>query len=315
MKTFSKTVLLTLAVAGLAFTSCKKDSSNDPQNADESGMFSQQSGDENNAATMADMSMDDAEIAMSGSSMSHKTASFPGLCNAIVDTANISAGAITITYTGTSCDGLRSRSGSITAQIVNYPTVHWKDAGAVMTITYTNFKVTSLITNKSVTLNGTHTITNVTGGLVARIGISPNPSAITRKIRSSNMSLTFDDGTQRTWSVARRRTWTGTSGNATSLTIAGDTNVNSNPNTAEWGINRAGNAFSTAFSTPVTLTSACGWYAPTGGVKMHCFNSRTATVTFGTDANGNPSPSGCPNHYKISWTSLAGAQKTYIGTY
>lgn len=315
MKIFSKTVVLAFAVAGLTFTSCKKDSSNDPQNADESGMFSQQSGDEHNAATMADMSMDDAEIVMGGSSLSHKTTSFPGLCNATVDTSYISTGAVTITYTGTSCDGLRTRSGSITVQLVNYPTVHWKDAGAVMTITYTNFKVTSLLTNKSVTLNGTHAITNVSGGLVARIGIAPNPGTITRKIRSNNMSLTFDDGTQRTWSVARRRAWTGTGGVASWLSISGDTTLNSNTNTAEWGINRAGNTFSVVISTPVTVTAACGWYAPTSGVKTHYFNNRMATVTLGTDASGSPMTTGCPNHYKVTWTSLAGVPKVYIGTY
>lgn len=317
MKILFRTASLAVVMAGLTLTSCKKDKTDTtPQTADETSVFSQQANDEATTNTSADMSLDDAEATLSATTLSgFKTSSIPGLCNATVDSTQKSSGIITINYNGNSCDGLRSRTGSIVLHLANYPTTKWKDAGAELSITYNNFKVTVNATGKSNTLNGTHTIINVSGGIVAHIGVSPNPTTIVRKIRSSNMTLTFDDGTQRTWSVARQRTWTGSGGVVTGLSIAGDTTINSNANTVVWGTNRAGNSFSTVINTPVTVGSTCGWYAPTAGVKTHYFNNRVATVTFGTDANGNVVTTGCPNHYRINWTSLAGVPKTYVGTY
>lgn len=314
MKILLKTVMIASLFGGLTlFNSCKKDTKNDP---DESGVFSQQAKDVDDASTGSDMTVDDAENFLSASSMSgFKTTSIPGLCNASVDTSNIATGLVVITYTGTSCDGLRTRSGSISLQIQNYPTVRWKDAGALLTITYNNFKVTNNYSGKSVTLNGNHQITNVSGGLVKHIGNSPNPSTIVRKIRSNDMILTFDDGTQRTWSVAKTRTWTGSAGIATGLNISGDTTINGISNIAVWGINRKGNTFSTAITTPISVNSTCGWYAPTAGVKVHYFSNRNATVTFGTDASGNVVSSGCPQYFRINWTSLSGVAKTYVGHY
>ncbi len=319
MKTAIKIASFALVVAGLALTSCKKKETAptpaNPTEADESGTFAQHSADVNTTNNSTDMSMDDAENVLVSSSIGgHRMASYAGICNAIVDTSQItSLKKIVITYTGTSCDGLRDRSGSITIQLTTG--VKWKDVGSVITITYTNFKVITLSNGKSNTLNGVHTITNVTGGIVAHIGITPNPSTIIRKIRANNMSVTFDDGTVRNWSAARKRTWTGSAGIASGLTIEGDTTLSGVPNTEVWGTNRAGNPFTTVMTVPLVVNSTCGWFNPTSGKKTHTFNNRVSTITFGTDASGNVVTTGCPNHYIINWTSLSGVAKSYIGTY
>jgi hypothetical protein len=288
-----------LLIAGLAFTSCKKDKKTTPATeADESSTFAQHSADVNTSNNTADMSMEDAENAIAPSSLSGARVSSGGvfysnICGASVDTTNLTANkTVVITYTGTTCDGSRNRSGSITVQLTSGN--RWKDVGAVLTFTYTNFKVTTVSTGKSTTLNGVHTITNVTGGIVNHIGLNTNPTTITRKIRATNMSITFDDGTVRSWSAARKRTWTGSTGVVTSLSIEGDTILSGVSNTEVWGTNRAGNAFTTVVNTPLVVNS---------------------TITFGTDASGNIVSSGCPNHYIINWTSPAGVAKYYIGTY
>jgi hypothetical protein len=321
MKNKLKLASFALLVAGLAFTSCKKDKVTTPATeADESSTFAQHSADVNTSNNTADMSMEDAENAIAPSSMSGARVSsgsvlYSNICGASVDTTNITSNkTVVITYTGTSCDGLRNRSGSITVQLTTGN--RWKDVGAVLTITYANFKVTTISTGKSTTLNGVHTITNVTGGIVNHIGLNTNPTTITRKIRANNMSITFDDGTVRSWSAARKRTWTGSGGVASSLTIEGDTTLAGVSNTEVWGTNRAGNAFTTVMNTPLVVNSTCGWYAPVSGMKTHSFNSRVSTITFGTDASGNVvSSPPCPNHYIINWTSPAGVAKYYIGTY
>lgn len=316
MKKTIKAVSLTLLVVGLTITSCKK-TTPDPitsNDTDESSVFTQHSADVTTSNNTADMSIDDAENAIAPSSLSgHRTVAYAGICGATVDTSQISIKQITINYNGNSCDGLRNRTGSVTIKLVNG--TYWKDAGAVLSIIYTNFKVTVLSNNKSTTLNGSHFITNVTGGIVAHIGISPNPSTIVRKIRSNNMSITFDDNTVRTWSVARARTWSGSAGVVSGLAISGDTTLSGTANTEVWGTNRAGHAFTTVINSPITVNVSCGWYAPVSGMKTHSFNNRVSTVTFGTDANGNTVSTGCPNHYIINWTSMHGVAKSYIGTY
>ena len=316
MKNLIKISSLSLLVVGLIFTSCKKDRAVvTPDETDESSLFSQHSADVNTSNNSADMSFDDAENALAPSSLSGaKTASYTGICGATVDTTQITTNKkIIITYNGNSCDGLRNRTGVITIQLTKGN--KWKDVGSVLTITYANFKVTTLSNGKSHTLNGIHTLTNVSGGLVAHIGVSPNPATIVRKIRANNMSLTFDDGTTRSWSAARKRTWTGNSGIVTSLAISGDTVLTGVANTEVWGTNRAGNPFTTVMNTPLVVNSTCGWFSPVSGMKTHTFNSRVSSITFGTDASGNIVSSGCPNHYIINWTSPSGVAKYYVGTY
>ena len=124
------------------------------------------------------------------------------------------------------------------------------------------------------------------------------------------MSITFDDNTMRTWSVARTKTWTGNAGTATGLSISADS-----ANVEVWGTNRAGHPFTTLINNPIVVNVACGWFAPISGKKTHTFNSRVSTITFGTDANGNIVSTGCPTHYILNWTSLTGVAKSYIGTY
>lgn len=317
MKNTLKFASFALLVVGLAFTSCKKDkASTSPTEDDESSTFAQQSADVNTANNSADMSFDDAENALAPSSLGGaKMASmYPNICGASVDTTQITTlQKVVITYTGTSCDGLKNRSGSISVQLTTGN--KWKDVGAILTITYNNFKVTTISTGKSHTLNGVHTLKNTSGGLVAHIGVAPNPSTIVRQIRANTMTLTFDDGTVRSWSAARKRTWTGTGGFPTSLAISGDTVLAGVSNTEVWGTNRAGNAFTTVVSSPITVNSTCGWFSPVSGMKKHTVNSRVSTITFGTDASGNIVSTGCPNHYIINWTSPAGVAKYYIGTY
>lgn len=318
MKTTLRLASLAILFVGLSLASCRKDKKTSPDptptEADETNTFVEQSSDENTANSTSDESLDDAENALGASSIGgFKTASgVAPLCGATIDSSMKATGKIIITYTGTSCDGLRNRSGSITIQVVGYPSVKWKDVGAVTTITYNSFKVTNISSGKSTTLNGMHTITNVSGGLVRSI---TSGTPIIRKIRSTTMSLTFDDGTVRNWSVARKRTWTGALGIPTSLTLSGDTTIGGVANIVTWGTNRKGNAFTTAYTDPIVVKASCGWYSPVSGKKTHTAASRVSSITFGTDASGVPVASGCPNHYIVNWTSPSGVAKSYIGSY
>jgi len=202
---------------------------------------------------------------------------------------------VTLTYNGNNCAGTHSRTGNI---VISMPAnVRWKDAGATLTLTYTNLVITRLADNKSITINGSHTLTNVSGGLLVNL---PVLNSITHAINSNNMSVRFDDNTQRTWQVARRRVFTYNNGIV--VTVTGTRTEGNSTNIAEWGTNRLGRTFTTAITQPLVFRQDCSFRLVSGQVT-HTLPAFSATGTFGLDAAGNATT--CPGagayYCKVIW--------------
>jgi hypothetical protein len=127
------------------------------------------------------------------------------------------------------------------------------------------------------------------------------------------MTITFDDNSQRTWNVARKKVFTYDNGAV--LTITGNHTDGNNNQIAEWGTNRFGNAFTTSITQPLVFRQDCLFRLTGGEVKHQGF--ATATVTFGLDANG--AATSCPGtghyYYKLSWTGPAGNTHNIILPY
>ncbi|MBM3415631.1 MAG: hypothetical protein FJY20_04115 [Bacteroidetes bacterium] len=142
----------------------------------------------------------------------------------------------------------------------------------------------------------------------------PVLGTITHTITSGNMSVTFDNNTQRTWQVARQRVFTYNNGIV--ITITGLHSQNGISGIAEWGTNRFGNAFTTAITQPLVLKQDCS-FRPGSGKAEHNTSFFTATVTLGLDANGNPT--GCsgtdPYYMKVVWTGPAGNTRSVLLPY
>ena len=113
------------------------------------------------------------------------------ICNATVvrDTTSTTTNTITITYAGANCQGNVTRTGVVTLSMAKH--TRWKDVGAVLTVSAQNLKIN--VGTKTLTLNGTKTITNVTGHLLKDLA---SFSPIIHTITSSNMSASFDNGNQ-----------------------------------------------------------------------------------------------------------------------
>jgi hypothetical protein len=217
---------------------------------------------------------------------------------------------ITITYNGTNCLGTRTRTGVIVVSMAQG--TRWKNAGAQVNVTFQNFKITRLSDSKSITINGTETYTNVTGGLLINLAAL---NTITHTISSSNMSVTFDNNTQRTWQVARQRVFTYNGGNVT-ITVTGTHSQNGISGIAEWGTNRFGNAFTTAITQPLVFKFDCSFRLGSGKVE-HATSFFNASATFGLDASGNPTgcPGANPYYMKIVWAGPSGNPRTVILPY
>lgn len=223
------------------------------------------------------------------------------ICDATVVVDTISnPRTITITFNGNNCLGNRTRSGVVVISMAQG--VHWRDAGAVLNVSFQNLTITRLRDNKSITINGTQTHTNVSGGLLIDL---PSLGSITHTITSNNMSISFDNSSLRTWQLARQRVFTYNNGIV--ITVTGLHSEGGVSGIAEWGTNRFGHSFTTAIIDPIIRRQACSFRIGSGKVAHHTslFN---ATATFGLDANGNPAPCPGPGYYymKIELTGPNG---------
>lgn len=304
-----KSLLYVLAIGLLiGFASCKKDTttSNNGDNtelathSDDQSLFSSEIddiSDDANAVLEAYASIAGREM---GADTSICGASYSWDLESNPQTA-------TITFNGGDCNG-RSRKGSV---VVSVPKgTKWSDKGAVVSVSIQNLKITRLLDNKSITINGTQTYTNVSGGLLRNL---KSLQSVTHTIASDGFTITFDNGAQRAWKVAKKRVFTYDNGIV--VAVSGNHAEGNMDGIAEWGTNRFGTAFTTAISSPLTIRQDCD-FRLTGGVVTHTVGNASATVTFGLDKEGKPVS--CPDghyYYKLVYTGPNGLALTIILPY
>lgn len=309
MKTLKFNLFIALiALFTFGVQSCKKDSTDSV--TDDTATQIQHSSDEASFSNETETSLNEVNSVMGASSLGKGDFTLAG---ATIDSI-IADKKFIITYNGNNADGSRFRSGQVSVQLTTG--AKWRDANSVITITFTNLMIRNNNTNKSITINGTHVVNNVNGGLVTLL-TAGGPSVI-HKI-TGNMTVTFDDGTQRSWAIYRQREILITAAGIPTVKISGFGTVDGVGNIVVAGTNRAGNPFSTAINETVVFTSnnTCfgGAWIPVSGVKTHKKLVREITVTFGVDQSGNPVSGTCPYGYKINWTNLRNQAKQAVISY
>jgi hypothetical protein len=307
MRPYTYKIAMLVLAAGMIFTACKKDK--DTETEDNTEEISSSS-DDARFSDESEQAIEDANTLLSGSSLAGAKTAAVSICGATIDSSQKTNGIITMNFDGTSTciNNTRTRSGSITLSLP--AGVKWADAGAVLTITFNNYKVTRVSDGKSVTFSGSKTITNVTGGLSRNL---TSGGSIEHKVRGA-ITITFDDNSQRSWQIARKRTIS-VDGSTYAVITEGDTTVAGNSNVVIWGQNRYGRAFYGVIEQPIINNSDCEWHAVSGKRILKGL-LREVTLTFGVDNAGNPVSSGnCPYGFKINWTNKAGDTKQSIIQY
>jgi hypothetical protein len=292
------------------FTACKKDDSSG--NGNENEEVSAAVSDESQVTSETD------DIALDAGLAIEYEPTFSGnngvldqiICDATVEySTSTDPMTITITYNGSNCGGGRSRTGSIVLSMTKG--TEWKTAGSFFTVTFNDLKITKTSTNKSITITGTHKITNVSGGLLINL-VTESP--VIHTITSEDMKVSFDNGTARSWNVAKQRVYTYDNGGV--ITITGTHTEGDETGIAEWGTNRGGRAFKSTIVTPLIVKQSCD-FRVTGGSAKHSNDAFSALVTFGLNAGGEAID--CPGtgnyFYKIVWTGKNGASLTAIWPY
>lgn len=325
MKSLSRLMLAT-AFAGVLFA-CKKSSDNNSAAPMSNQDAATQSDDQTRVSNESDAAFDDVTTAMNeqstvtglseGGSVRYGVATMgadtvkSSICDAVVtiDTSNATH-TLTIIYNGKGCGFNRKRTGTVTISIP--AGVHWRDKGAKVTVVF-DLTITRLTDSKSIKLSGSHVYTNVTGGNV--FNLTPSSQPIIHTVTSDNMAITFDNGTQRTWHVARQRTYTNLNGFA--IALSGTHTDGATSGISEWGTNRFGNNFTTIINQPLTVAASCGWQLTSGQFTLNNAAGSTS-ITFGLDVNGNAT--GCPiigstYYFKLAYTSNANKTYTFILPY
>lgn len=223
------------------------------------------------------------------------------LCGATIDSSQLAQKILFFNFDGvTPCfSPSRTRSGQIKVELItgNY----WRDAGAVLKLTYLNFKVTRLSDNKSVMLNGVKTLTNINGN--DWLGFLFGTASLKYKERALNVQVVFDNGLQATWNSARTTQWSYTPANQRiNFTANGDTVINGFNTVDSWGVNRYSQPFTTYYVSPWQSNSYCGYWRPVSGEFTHSVNASDFNFKLGVDQNGNTSTLNCAYGFKVTWT-------------
>lgn len=304
-----KKVILNIALiavsASLVLTSCKKKDEVEPDYSE----LSQQSGDNASVQRESDQAINDAITLLEGSSLSGARLSKAAPSTSSLDSNECKVDTMMVDgkkhfqfkYKGISKDG-KVRSGKMTAVLTSGTS--WKDEGAVLTLTFDTIKVNR--NGKSVTFSGTKIITNVTGGKVKDLVSSTD--SIVHNVSSSNLKITFDDGTTRTWVVSKSRTFKGDG----TCTIKG-TGLDG---ISESGITRKGTPFKTTIKKPVIFSKCNGNDPkPISGQEVHTGLVREVAVTLGVDDAGTEVNSCESTGMKIVWLNRKGETQQVIIKY
>jgi hypothetical protein len=270
----------------------------------------QNSKDNNDVQSQSDQGVSDANTAIGNyTAMSGRSTQLPSvmatICGATFDTNGMYTGTIKINYDGTVCSN-RKREGSIRLTIQNYASgVRWKDAGCVLKVDYLSYKVTRASDDKSIQFDGTHMVTNVSGGTWWDLFIGAKTSLIHTVTSSGDLTVTFETGQTATCNLNRKFTYTWAT-NILTCVGEGTGTHNNLSNIENFGVTREGDEFTSQVNTPVIWNTTCGAWAPIQGEVSIVVASKDFTLvgTFGVDAGGNPvtvAANDCAYGWKLYW--------------
>jgi hypothetical protein len=302
---FRSTLLLLIIAA--TFTSCKKQKAFN----DEDGQASSDSRNvqgENDAAIndVNDVIGKQASLAGRSSGTNGTTGITGSACDATVDTSNIKNGMIQLNYDGSTTCFNRKRTGSIKITVQNYTTgKRWKQQGCVLKLEYINYKILRPSDGKSIMLNGSQLLTNVSGGSWWELIILKSLSSLIVTVTGTNLSATFDDGKTATYNINRRFTYTYPQ-NVITCVGEGIGSLNGINNLENYGLTRDGDEFTSQMTTPLLWNLTCGPWAPLAGeVNIKVDNKEfELKCLFGVDNGGNSvavSANNCPYGWKVEW--------------
>lgn len=299
----------------LVFSSCKKKEDNTL--VDENG---QASTDSRQAISENDASINDITQTLSDYPLMHGRMSSPQkiattICGLDIDTVGAYTGTIKLNYNGTVCNN-RKREGSVRLTIINYASgQRWKMAGCVLKVEYLAYKITRASDGKSIELNGTQMLTNISGGTWFDL-LFLGQANLSSSVTGTNLNVKFNGTATAIYNINRRFTYTWAN-NILTCTGEGIGSSSGLSNLENYGTTRDGDAFTSQVLSPIIWNSTCGWGAPLSGhltIKV-ASKSFDLDCVFGVNASGTPVIVGsnqCAYGWNLTWTVGSTSQHKVI---
>lgn len=320
MKTKNLVLLISTCVVALSltFTSCKKNRLFKKEDG-------QASADNRTAQGENDAAVSDINDVVSNQPLLHGRTNgttqsngvLGNICGLTVDTTGAHLGTITLNFDGTTCNN-RTRTGSIRLTIIDHASgKRWKTPGCVMKVDYFLYKVTRASDGKSVRIEGTQYITNISGGTWFDL-LFLGQSNLVHSVTGENLSVSFDDASTANYNINRKFTYTKSAGFVITCVGEGVGSSNGLSNLENYGTTREGDVFTSQVKTPVVWNTTCGAWAPIQGEVDIKVDSKFFTLNclFGVDASGNAISVGsnqCPYGLKVEWKHKNKTRTKVIG--
>jgi hypothetical protein len=304
----------------LFLSSCKKDDDDNgsggvPSKEQLSEQQAQFSDDANDYRGESDQADNDINQSMQDNPNFEKmgSANYTGCGYTIDDSTAITGNTVYFNFDGTTTcfTPARKRSGTIKVELVSGNS--WSEAGAVVEITYINYKVTKVSNGSTIEFDGSKRLTNVNGH--NWIEFFAGVKTYKYKEEAFNMMVTYNSGQTATWNCDRTTEWSYNLAQGIVFKADGDTTVNGYAHTDSWGTTRYGGSFVISYSSPWESNTICGLWKPTSGVIVHHMDSGNYTITLGVNQSGIPTPTSCGFGFKVTWVATNGNSGTAVISY
>ncbi len=225
-------------------------------------------------------------------------------CGVEADTGSVYTGIIVLNYTGEVCNNLK-RQGIVKITVQNYPTKKWKQKGCVIKIDFQAYKVTNMVSNKIIQIDGTEYLSNESGGTWYEMKFL-NQGAVTYALSGTDLSVHFDKDYLSIYSIGRKITYTWSKNVLNSL-MEGTGVQGDRAGLDSWGQTRNGETFTSQVATALSWNSTCGSRKPLAGETSVSVDSKSfdLNTTFGVDEGGNPvtvTGKDCPYGWLMKWS-------------
>lgn len=225
-------------------------------------------------STEADAGMSDANDYISnkiGGGSNYRVAAYNLPCGIIKVDSTITNGITTynLHYGGQTPCGYKYKSGIISFALQSGTAFNQQNA--VCAITFTNYVVTVQATGSTVTLNGTITDKNVSGGYLWQTVV--DTITVVHQLRGA-LQITYANGQIRPLNYYQLRTWKSNgSWQGLSFSVAGDTTINGYTNVYQSGLTYTGSYnYYTQLTSPFTwsyCSAITSFVLETGEAKMN----------------------------------------------
>jgi hypothetical protein len=231
-------------------------------------------------------------------------------CNSTLESVTVTNDTVNyhINYNGQNCSQSTHRTGSVIIQLKE--DTDWSTPGSFLLVEFIDYKVTNIFNGITMTINGTSSLENVSGGTIQELGSGVN-TVINKNV--ADVMVTFSNLSAREWHLSKLLVYSGAPGSLV-LATNGFGNAHGYNSVLSWGKDREDKVFISQVAESVVCTEACN-FVPRSGRQIYSIpvDNLTATVTYGYNSNNEPiSGAECPTHYKLEWNQHGDSGIIYI---